>query len=97
MKAHRKPEPNLGPQALEVEETPSHPAPAALGERVLQALGQPQRLYAVQVRRLWDDHYRVNVFVQRDEAAVAISDSFFLVTDPDGNILASTPELTRQY
>lgn len=70
---------------------------AVLGEHVLQALGEPARLHTVQVRPLWEGHYRVNVFVTATDASVVISDSFFLVTDPDGNIVTSTPELTRQY
>ena len=32
-------------------------------ERVLRDLGRPTGLRCVDVRRLWDDNYRVNVFV----------------------------------
>jgi len=70
---------------------------AVLGNHVLHALGQPDDLYRVQVRELWEDHYRVNVLVGVDAAAVKIAHSYFLVADDDGKIIASTPKITRQY
>jgi len=70
---------------------------AALGENVLSTLGQPSNLHAVQVRRLWGDHYRVNVFVGLDAASARVAHSYFLVVDGDGRIVESTPKLTRQY
>jgi hypothetical protein len=42
-----------------------------VGERVLHALGEPGDLLKVQVRELWEDHYRVNVFT--DGVAEAFS------------------------
>jgi hypothetical protein len=70
---------------------------AVLGGQVMYALGRPVPLYRVEVRRLWEEHYRVNVFVGVDAASVRVAHSYFLVTDRDGNILACTPEITRQY
>jgi hypothetical protein len=72
-------------------------ANAAIGNRVLHTLGQPGDLHRVQVRALWEDHYRVNVFVGPDAASAKVAHSYFLVTDADGNLLACTPKLTRQY
>jgi hypothetical protein len=46
---------------------------------------------------LWEDHYRVNVFVGVDAASAKVANSYFLVADIDGNILTSTPKITRQY
>jgi hypothetical protein len=69
----------------------------AIGRHVMHTLGQPGDLYAVQVRDLWDDRYRVNVFVGLDAASAKVAHSYFLVADSDGNILASTPKITRQY
>jgi hypothetical protein len=60
-------------------------------------LGAPGDLLQVQVRLLWADHYRVNVFVGLDAASARVANSFFLVADSDGNITASTPKITRQY
>jgi hypothetical protein len=70
-----------------------------IGEQVLHQLGQPTGLHSVQVRKVWDDHYRVNVFVGVgvDTGCAKVAHSYFLVTDGAGNIVASTPKLTRQY
>ena len=70
---------------------------ALIGGHVLRALGQPGALHRVQVRQLWDDHYRVNVLVGADAAQAKVAHSYFLVVDPAGAILASTPTITRQY
>jgi hypothetical protein len=70
---------------------------AAIGKHVLHALGQPDDLHRVQVRRLWDDHYRVNVLVGVDAASARVANSFFLVVDGDGAVVAATPQITRQY
>jgi hypothetical protein len=68
-----------------------------LGKHVIHALGQPGDLLRVQVQQVWEDHYRVNVFVGVDAASVKVAHSYFLVTDGEGNILASTPEITKRY
>ena len=65
--------------------------------QLMHALGRPAALYRVEVRQLWQDHYRVNVFVGADAASSRIAQSYFLVCDEDGNILASRPKMTRQY
>ena len=51
----------------------------------------------VQVRSLWDNDYRVNVVIDDEVGAVRIANSFFPEADGQGNILASTPAITRQY
>jgi hypothetical protein len=70
---------------------------AALGKHVMSTLGKPDDLRAVQVRWLWEDHYRVNVFVGPDAASAKVANSYFLVVDDGGNIIASTPTIRRQY
>ena len=70
---------------------------AAIGRHVLIALGQPRDLHQVQVRSLWEDHYRVNVLVGPDAASVRVAHSFFLVADDDGNLLRSAPAIRREY
>jgi hypothetical protein len=70
---------------------------ALIVEQLMHALGRPALLYRVEVRSLWEDHYRVNVFVGADAASTRIAQSYFLVCDGVGNILASTPKITRQY
>jgi hypothetical protein len=69
----------------------------AVGKRVMDTLGQPGDLHKVQVRWLWEDHYRLNVFVGPDAASAKVANSYFLVTDDEGNIIASTPTIRRQY
>jgi hypothetical protein len=70
---------------------------ALLGKHVINALGQPGNLFSLQVRELWKDHYRVNVMVGVDAGSVKVAHSFFLVADDDGNVIASTPLITKHY
>jgi hypothetical protein len=68
----------------------------AVGENVLRALGRPQNLFAVQVRPLWGDHYRVNVLVGADVTSIKIAHSYFLTVGLDGS-LRSEPAITATY
>jgi hypothetical protein len=70
---------------------------ARIGKNVLRALGQPTHLHQVQVRQLWEDHYRANVLVGTDAASTTVAHSYFLVVGNDGDIIASTPAITKQY
>jgi hypothetical protein len=65
--------------------------------QLLHDPGRPATLYRVEVRHLWEDHYRANVFVGSDASSTQVADSFFVVADADGNILASEPDITRKY
>jgi hypothetical protein len=67
-----------------------------IGGHVIDKLGQPTEPHGVQIRRLWKDHYRVNVFVGLTGSAT-VAHSYFLVADGEGNILGSTPTIIRQY
>src|SRR4051794_10480027 len=66
-------------------------------QRVMLALGRPNDLCRVQVRELWEKRYRVNVYVGPDAVSARVAHSFFLETDDDGDIVASTPKIIRQY
>jgi hypothetical protein len=66
---------------------------AAIARHVTGALRQPVDFLGVQVRRLWREHYRVNVLAGPDAASARIVASYFLVTDGAGKITASTPEI----
>jgi hypothetical protein len=70
---------------------------ALIGKWVLFALGRPDHLQGVQVRPLWEDYYRVNVLVGSDAASARVAHSYFLVIGDDGNVVESTPEITRLY
>ena len=82
-------------RALEKEERER--LAAVIGNRVIRTLGQPGDLHLVQVRHLWEDYYRVNVIVGADGASAKVLHSYFLVVDLNGNIIESTPKITRQY
>lgn len=69
----------------------------AIGLQVLQSLGEPDHLHSVNVRRLWDQHYRVNVYVGRDGCTITVAHSYFLVADAEGRIMSSDPIITRTY
>lgn len=66
-------------------------------KQVIAALGTPTDLRSVQVRKVWDDHYRVNVLVGVNAASVKIVNSFFLVIDSEGGLIAATPTIMKQY
>jgi hypothetical protein len=68
-----------------------------IGTWLLAALGKPAGLYQVQIRRLWQHHYRVNVLVGADAASARVADSFFLRADVEGQVVSSTPEVVRRY
>jgi len=70
---------------------------AAIGSRVIDALGRPADYFGVQVRRLWENHYRVNVLIGPDAASTTVAHSYFLVADDAGIIRVTTPPITRRY
>ena len=70
---------------------------SVISTQVLHKLGKPIKLQTVQVRLLWENYYRVNIITGDDVTSASIVNSYFLEADSDGNIIASTPELTRQY
>lgn len=70
---------------------------AVIGEGVMDGLGAPDGLHHVQVKHLWDGHYRVNVFVGADAVSAKVAHSYFLNTDGNGKILASVPAITTLY
>lgn len=68
-----------------------------ISEQVIHALGTPTDLRDVQVRKVWDDHYRVNVLVGANAGSVRVANSYFLVIDSDGRLITATPKITKQY
>src|SRR5689334_20220627 len=83
------------PQAEHLRETKQ--LGAIIGRRVIQTLGPARDLHKLQVHHLWGHCYRVNVAVGKDPLSTRIAHSFFLEVDGDGNILNSTPRITRHY
>jgi hypothetical protein len=70
---------------------------ALIGEQVIHGLGQPEGFHRVQVRKLWEDRYRVNVYAGPDTTSAIVAHSFFLVTDAEGTIVTATPKITKKY
>jgi hypothetical protein len=70
---------------------------ALIGEQVMHALGAPPHLHKLQVRRLWADHYRVNVFVGDNAATAKVANSYFVKADGDGNIVEAHPKICKQF
>ena len=66
-------------------------------EQVIHALGTPKDLLKVQIRKVWDDHYRVNVLVGASSGSVRVANSFFVVTDSSGSLIAATPQIAKLY
>jgi len=92
--------PNVNPKKKQPTEQDRHDSQrrtAVIGGHILQTLGQPVSLHRLQVHQLWDDHYRVNVLVGADATSIRIAHSYFVVSDGAGNIVASTPKLTKEY
>jgi hypothetical protein len=73
------------------------PLEGAVRDNVMHNLGRPEGLQRVQVRPLWNDRYRVNVFVGQDAVSSRVAHSFFLEADGDGKILWSVPDIIRLY
>jgi len=69
----------------------------SIGQFVMNALGQPGNLHRVQVKRLWEDHFRVNVLVGPDAASARVAHSYFLVADNGGTVIASSPNISKHY
>jgi gamma-glutamyltranspeptidase len=66
-------------------------------EQVIHALGTPLNLRHVQVRKVSDTQYRVNVIVGENAGAVKVANSYFLVVDSEGGLVSATPSITKQY
>jgi len=70
---------------------------ALVRESVMAGLGEPADLHHVQVRQLWEGHYRVNVFVGADAVSSKVVHSYFLEADSHGKVLDSMPAIARLY
>jgi hypothetical protein len=91
------PSANVDRKQAEIEKQSRESLNALIGEQVLQRLGRPVSLLTVQVRKLWDDRYRANVFIGANAASAMVTHSYFLVADGEGNITAATPAIVKAY
>jgi hypothetical protein len=65
--------------------------------QVILALGQPNDLHRVQIRRLWEHRFRINVLIGPDAVSAKVAHSYFVVTDSRFNVVTSTPTIRKQY
>ena len=82
-------------QDRDLEQHKSEILQTLIEEQVIHRLGKPVGLHKLQVRRLWEDHYRVNVLFGENAASAKIANSYFVETDSDGNIVDSNPKMTK--
>ena len=68
-----------------------------IGDQVIRTLGRAPGLQQVQVRSLWEGHYRVNVLVGGDITSLKIANSYFVQADGNGTIVESNPRITKLY
>ena len=85
------------PIESKVEHNESEVLTAVIRRQVLHALGKPLNLRKVQVCKVWNDHYRVNIVVGENAGSVRLAHSYFLVVDGDGQLVGSTPKITKMY
>jgi hypothetical protein len=84
-------------ERIDAEQQTRETQNAAIGQQVIRALGTPDDLHDLQVRRLWEDRYRVNIFVGSNATTAKIANSYFVHADSDGQIVRSIPLITKQY
>jgi len=70
---------------------------AVVRDTVMSNLGWPAELHRVQVKCVWGDRYRVNVFVGPDAVSSKVAHSYFIQADGNGKILSSCPAIKRVY
>ena len=66
-------------------------------EQVIHTLGKPIDLRNVQVRKVWDNHYRVNIIVGEHAGSVRVANSYLVGIDGEGKVVTATPKITKQY
>ena len=70
-----------------------------IADRVFERLGRPRDLFRIQIRQLWGDKFRVNVYRETDTTQalprIQMTDSFFVTTDHD--TMTSRPTIEKKY
>jgi hypothetical protein len=85
------------PKKTEFDKHKRETLEALIREQVMHILGKPVNLLHVQVRSLWENHFRVNVLIGPDVVSGKVANSYFLASDNDGHIVRSIPKITKQY
>jgi hypothetical protein len=84
-------------RSKEENPSPGQAMSARIGGQVIRELGSPRDMLRVLVHPVGTDRYRVNVMVGKSVGSARVADSFFLTADAQGNIVTSSPEITRLY
>jgi hypothetical protein len=88
---------SMGEPPMSKKHSPSPPEPlsmiALLTASIKGRLKLTSGAYKIAVHHLWDDRFRVNVFVGADFVSVAVAQSFFVIADVNGSVVSSTPEM----
>jgi len=75
----------------------------AIKTKTVKKLGKPPSFFKVDAHHLWDNKWRVNVWVKgigTGEGVVPsyqITDSFFVEVSKDSNRMTSTPRIVKKY
>src|SRR5579864_1979499 len=84
------------PEQPKILPEPKHkPVDGVIVDQLVRHLGRPAHLHKVQVRRLWENYYRVNILVGPDAASAKVAHSYFLKVDGDGLIVEATPKIPK--
>lgn len=92
------------PATLVHQEVPSQEGGPIDGDRwiadtVFKQLGKPKDLFRIQIRNLWGNNFRVNVYREVEERGaiprVEMTESYFVTTDHES--LTSKPAIERKY
>lgn len=78
------------------EESEREARRAVITTQILRLLDLLPGAVTMHVRDLWKDHYRVNVLTGQDALSHRITESYFIHVDDNGQILTSTPPVTRR-
>ncbi len=89
--------PRALPGEQEAEPTEDASRSVLIGRQVIRALGTPKDLLKVRVHPVGADHFRVNIVTGKDYPSSRITNSFFLTTDPQGQIVRSIPAIQKIY
>ena len=73
------------------------PRESVIVQGVLSRLGRPDNFHKVQVKAVSGSKYRVNVYVRADAASYRVAHSYFLEADDEGQVLESSPAISRLY
>jgi hypothetical protein len=64
---------------------------------VLKRLGKPKDYLETTVYNVYNDKYRVNIYRRTPDGGAKISDSFFITSNKQGDILLAQPPIQKLY